>query len=435
MHGTLHFELQLWKSAGEHLKRAQVVYENLTKALPEDEQELYRNKVNELAPNLRYCAYNISGGHVAGANIDDLLEFRAQGLLENLDDLVNQTKTESSEGFQSIDWRGRKVTVRPEKVRLFLLSAQELDKTLEKTTKIDTKIGLLERTLMDCKDAIQAVKEEIKLDPKLRSISSGQTVSGVQYLLTYLSYIRLNHTLQRNLCLVEQAKANFEDPNQKPNTDISNSGKRVRPQDLTRLYEIILQNVTEMQQITGLEEDASYQSEIDNLSYTFKAFRCYYIALTLIEMKKWKEAVALYERSSNYANTALKSKFPDKLNITDELKKLVVTINSCKFSAHAYSVLEEENSDELSSTSKVHKSTKPLFQRLSQYKEDQLLHTKTPNVFTLAPEMEAISCKPLFFDLALNYVDFPSLESKLQTTGGKAGISGLVKGFLGWGKQ
>jgi len=38
LHGTLHFVLQLWKTVGKHLKRAQVVYENLAKSLPEDEK-------------------------------------------------------------------------------------------------------------------------------------------------------------------------------------------------------------------------------------------------------------------------------------------------------------------------------------------------------------------------------------------------------------
>lgn len=46
MHGTLHFELSLWKSAAENLKKAQVVYENLAQALPEEEQVLYKAKVH-----------------------------------------------------------------------------------------------------------------------------------------------------------------------------------------------------------------------------------------------------------------------------------------------------------------------------------------------------------------------------------------------------
>lgn len=46
MHGTLHFELSLWQSAAENLKKAQVVYENLMHALPEEEQTLYKAKVS-----------------------------------------------------------------------------------------------------------------------------------------------------------------------------------------------------------------------------------------------------------------------------------------------------------------------------------------------------------------------------------------------------
>lgn len=44
--GTLNFELSLWKAAAENLKHAQVVYENLLNALPEEEQTLYKAKVS-----------------------------------------------------------------------------------------------------------------------------------------------------------------------------------------------------------------------------------------------------------------------------------------------------------------------------------------------------------------------------------------------------
>lgn len=227
---------------------------------------------------------------------------------------------------------------------------------------------------------------------------------------------------------------NFVDPNQQ-RTQTQSEGKRVRPQDLARLYEIILQNVTEMQLISGMEEDAQYQSEVANLALTFKAFRCYYIALTLIDMKKWKEAVALYERASNYVNDALKGRSCAEFQLQSELKKMVSSIDGSKFSAHAYSVLEDDNSEDASGVStKSQKTTKPLYERLSQYKEDQSLHTRAPNVFKLTPDMEPIPCKPLFFDLAMNYLELPSLEDKLESPGKKgASITGFVKGFLGWG--
>lgn len=427
IHGSYYFELSQWKEAAENLKKAQLVYENLIQALPEDEQVLYKNRVDEITPSLRYCAYNIG----ENTSMNDLLEMRGQGMLQNLDSLVAQTKTEQTDAFQSAEWRGRKVTVRPQKVRLFLLSIQDLNKSVEKGKDYQAKIDIIENVLLDCKDAISALKDEIKQDPKLRLQPQEGQISSIQFLLSYLSYIRLKLTLERNLYLIGQAKQNMEE--EKP----TESAKKVRAQDISRLYEIILQNIAELQQLNGVENDKEYQAEIETLSFGFKAFRCYYIALTLINMKRWKEAVSMYERSLKYANDALKQKIKE-FNLDKDLKELLKKIEGSKFSAHAYSVLETDNQEESVLYGKIQKSTLPLFERLDQYKEDPTLNSRNPNVYKLTPEMEAIPCKPLFFDLALNFVEFPSLDDKVEVTANKkagTGLTGFVKGFLGFGGE
>jgi signal recognition particle subunit SRP68 len=289
------------------------------------------------------------------------------------------------------------------------------------------KIEILENVLIDCKDAIAALKEDNKQDPKFRAPGAdGQPLTGAQYLLNYLNYTRLMLTLERNLYLVEQGKQDGSD-------------KKVKPQDLSRLYEIIVQNISELQQLPGMEIDASYQAELDSLAMAFKAFRCYYIALTLVNLKRWKEGVAMYERSTNYANVALKSK-PKQFDLEKDLRQLVKSVEGSKYSAHAYSILEDDPSAEESALyGRGQKSSKPLFERLSQYKEDPLLNSRNPNVFKLTPDMEPIPCKPLFFDMALNYIEFPSLDDKLESPGKKgsntqpAGVSGFVKGLFSWG--
>lgn len=72
-----------------------MVYEKLQIALNEEEQLVYRQRVEELAPSLRYCAYNI-GDQTA---MDDLLSLRSQAhgdLLENLDVRDSYSSTECS---------------------------------------------------------------------------------------------------------------------------------------------------------------------------------------------------------------------------------------------------------------------------------------------------------------------------------------------------
>lgn len=283
MHGTLYFEQNNWKEAAENFKRAQIVYENLIKTLPEEEQILYKTRIDEFGPSLRYCSYNIGESDL----IDEIM-MHGHGMLDNLSTLIAQSKTEQTDSFQFTEWRNRKVAIRPQKVRIFLISIQDLDKSIKNAKNYQDKIDIIENVLIDCKDSILAVKEEIKLDPKLRKPMQEGQISSVAYLLSYLSYIRLKLTLERNLYLIAQAKQNFDD-------DKSNDGnKKIRPQDISRLYEIILQNIAELQQLSGLEDDKEYHSEIENLSQAFKAFRCYYVALTLVNLKRWKEVCKIH---------------------------------------------------------------------------------------------------------------------------------------------
>ena len=69
--------------------------------------------------------------------------------------------------------------------------------------------------------------------------------------------------------------------------------------------------------------------------------------------------------------------------------------------------------------------------RLHLYIEDQSLTGKHPKLVTFPPNFEPIPCRPLFYDLALNHVAFPSLEGKTEQKG-SGGITDLVKGWL-WG--
>ncbi|KAM3964420.1 signal recognition particle 68 [Aphomia sociella] len=425
--GALLLELQQWRRAADSLQRAQLVLENLAAALPEDERLVYKQKVEELKPSLRYCAYNIGDESAAG----DLVAMRGQGLIENLDSLMAQAKESRSGIMHEVEWRGRRVTVRPEKVRLFLIALQDLDKSVANAETIEAKIDILENILMDCKDAISAIKDEIKNDPKLKSASELQ-MSGINYLLSYMMYLRLIRTIERNNLLVQQAE-------QARKNNIQIDGKKVRPHDLTRLYEIILQNFTELQQLPGFENDAAYQQEIETQMKAYRAFRCYYIAQVLTGLRRFREALAMLERCDTYVKESIASKLSDK-QLLDKLQVLKKDIESCKFEVHADSVLEddEDQDEENKYSGKPHKDKKPLVDRLDEYREDTQVLTKNPNIYKMPPPMEAIPCKPLFFDLACNFIEFPNLDDKTGAADSKkqgAGLTGLVKGFLGWGKS
>ncbi|KAF4523038.1 hypothetical protein B566_EDAN012767 [Ephemera danica] len=417
IHGSLHFELQLWKPAMENLKKAQMVYEKLAAALSEDEQGVYKQRVEELSPSLRYCAYNVGDKSA----IDDLLKMRSLGqgdLLANLD---------RSDELSEVEWRGRSVPVKQEKVRHFLAADQELSESLSRAPDNQSKISQIENLLMDCKDAISLLRDELKNDPnfKVRSQAQSGPVSSLHYLYSYLMYIRLTRTVERNLLMVEGVHQALKSQDKE-----SSEGRKAKPQDLTRLYEIILQNLSELQTLAGFEEDATFQQEVEAQIRAFRAFRCFYMAQTLVALKRWREAIALLQRAEEHASAANKKKPSPAL--ASQLQTLQSNIEGQKFSVHANSVLSD---DEVAdpATRAVVKNKKPLSDRLQEYCEDPALLSKHPNVYKLPPDFTPIPCKPLFFDLACNLVEFPPLDDKLEQKQAAAGITGFVKGLWGWG--
>ena len=413
MHGSLQFELQLWKEATANLKKAQVVYGELAAALPESEQVIYKARVEELAPNLRYCAYNV-GDTTA---IDDLMQMRGQlsgELLASLDTLIAQTREKQS-NTEDVTWRGKSCGAVPPRAAGLLIADSQLNQTLSKAANTQAKIDLLEAHLIDCKDSIAAVRETFKSELKNRDVDKA---APVQHLIAYLQYIRLSRTLERNLALVK----------------IAEDSEKAKPQDIVRLYEAALHNLVEISQ---LQDDDDFIAEQEAKTKSYRAFRCFYMAQSLANLHRWREAMALYQRSMQHTKAALEKSFllPEQLKL--DLGKLETSIEGAQYAVHAHSVLEEGQDDE-SSTIKHTKSKKPLVERLHEYREDPSLLSKQPNVYNLPPPMQSIPCKPLFFDLAFNMVEFPDLTEQLGNQGkgpSQAGLTGFVKGLWGWGNK
>ncbi|XP_011314993.1 signal recognition particle subunit SRP68 [Fopius arisanus] len=410
MQGSLQFELQLWKDAMTNLKKAQVVYGELASALPELEQLIYKARVEELAPSLRYCAYNVGDTSA----IDDLMQMRGQlsnELLMSLDSLMAQTREKQSTA-EEVLWRGKSCGIVPARATGLLIADSRLNQTLEKTSALQGKIDLLEAHLIDCKDVMTTVREIFKAELKNKDDKT-----PVHHLIAYLQYIRLSRTLERNLALVS----------------IAEESEKTKSQDIVRLYEAALHNLLEMSQLL---EDEEYRKEQEAKSKGYRAFRCFHMAQSFANLHRWREAMALYQRALRHTIDALneQSFLPEDLKCS--LKKLESSIECAQCAAHAHSVLEEGGEEETGAVKQM-KSKKPLIERLHEYREDNSLLTKQPNVFNIPPPMQSIPFKPLFFDLAFNMVEFPDLSDKLGDQGkkGQAGLTGFVKGLWGWGNK
>lgn len=150
-------------------------------------KEIYLQRVADLAPNIRYCEYNI-GDESA---IKDLRAMRLKGGLQDewissLDvkfssinlrlhlmffflfltqELIEKTQERQAATLSEVTWRGRTIPVKNEKVRVFLMGLKEFDTQLEQAEDVELKLSVYETLLKELIDAQQSVKEENKEDP------------------------------------------------------------------------------------------------------------------------------------------------------------------------------------------------------------------------------------------------------------------------------
>lgn len=98
----------------------------------------------------------------------------------------------------------------------------------------------------------------------------------------------------------------------------------------------------------GFENDKAFQADLELIVKIFKAFRCYYMALTCQGNRQWAEALALYQRAETYIGQAdgKKTSDPDFAkysNLGKELVHLRDLVSSGKCAAHAQNILGVED--------------------------------------------------------------------------------------------
>ena len=171
------------------------IYEKLCGAVPDDQKAMYAQRVVEMVPNIRYCAYNIGDS----ADIAELVKLRpgAPGLASRIDvshtqhsiihtsfcaevefncyawrisfssikqDVLSKTQEKAATSLSEVTWREQRLPVKNEKLRVSLIKLQQMEGELRGKRSADEgseKMEMYEQLLMECQDAMQIVREDI----------------------------------------------------------------------------------------------------------------------------------------------------------------------------------------------------------------------------------------------------------------------------------
>lgn len=78
-----------------------------------------------------------------------------------MQDAIQQTREKLASSFGEVTWRGKTIPIRTEKARVFVVRMRDKESELNRLRELDGKMELYDNMLMECRDVLAVVKDDI----------------------------------------------------------------------------------------------------------------------------------------------------------------------------------------------------------------------------------------------------------------------------------
>lgn len=422
-----------WEAALTNFKNARAVYDELGKYGDVENQVLCRQRVEEMDPNIRYCLYKMGKSNIQGSELLDLStqEGPAMDLLrDKLEDVMIEARTQQATSVTDFHWLGRKFPIKNAKTRVSILKAQALEKDLYSSAAssltTEKQLAVFDKIFSAYHDARRYVRDDLATAGNTEDVKVD--LAGLD---KAIGCVLVQRTMERNQLLVTIAKSKLSRQYQGLHED--NGEKITKPEELVRLFDIIIQNVTDLSDLatSGRErnaEEETFAEELAVKSLGFRAERCFYLAKSYSLAGKHTEAYALFSRTHEHVESALQGyhrlKNPNN-SAMQELKELSDHCRAQRCLEHAMEISEAGKiQDNISkgvsgislANAENRASQQYLYERLDVYESAVGApdSKESPHIEKFPPSFQAVPCKPIVLDTAVNAIEFPSLENHLK---------------------
>lgn len=261
-----------------------------------EDQDLFSRRVEEIEPMIRYCRYNMDSPEKSrdddartdagkGDTGDDGVGNRADALAARLESVVTEAREKQSKAVDSVEWRGRRVTIRSEAVREALSRADKLtgrlaklgagSKVSKKSSKKSSKESSKEKApaqgaaseptpkqyvkvFSAYDDALSKIAEEAS---KLQGKGSGMKMEVHRAELEALRRYAQHHKLSLMVRRYERVVRELHERKRQGGSSVRSGGAGQRDRvaeaaDIVHVYDALLQSVRGLVANMGGGEDA-----------------------------------------------------------------------------------------------------------------------------------------------------------------------------------
>ncbi|KAH8700449.1 putative signal recognition particle [Talaromyces proteolyticus] len=435
--GALFTEKQRWDRCLRYFSEARIIYTALGQ---KEKKEAYRDLISAtIDPSLRYAAYQLRLPRnkplpsLAIENFPDNKEIRAE--VEKLDatclteNAAGTTKLADGEVQQlpeSITWRSRSVPIEDASIAQALAAASAAEAKLASylserpSASAKEKAAAYDTLIQASQEAVDATKTTLD-DLSNEGVEQGdRRIQALQVIRTAVNYSLIGWRVGRNRVLSGEGDGLFLDTEQgksdRRHTSTRSSNSKILSQlrEKVALYDSTLQSLDFIRELPGVAGDSEFVTELEVKRDYFRALRCLAIGRSHSSQGNVENALALFSRASELATATLSNKMgttasdgPTKLDISPERIQSLAETSEGLVAQHRGLVtlnkLSETKHD--AATSQL-----PLIQRMDEYTAQGL---DTNNLVPFPPKMQPVAVKPIFLDVAWNYIQYPR-EGKQQ---------------------
>lgn len=464
LRGAIEFEKQSWENCLREYSEARFIYNTLAQSRGPKQEDLFRDLLNTtIDPSIRYAAYQLklprttSIDTIISRYVPETSEFVQRTLKEHPDALNDpataQRKTSSGTAEnvpKTIEWRSRVVNLEDAATAQALAAVSNAKSTLSAFLMSNPdaapqdKAAAYDEVLIPSQDAVDATKTAID-ELSAEGVPQGnRRMQALQITRTAVNYELVGWRIGRNRILCGRRDGSLLEPekHRKPrktdktrtNQEESTGRKLTRLRERVVLYDSTLQSLDSVKELPGVAADQTFVEDLEATRAYFAALKCLAIARSHALLLETKNALSLLSRALDLSTRA--SPHASKIQIqtqTSDGRPLNLDITPAQASnlhsllqslVSQHRALVDLHNVKSASNKKDINPVPPLVERLDEYPPNDVDLTK---LVTYPPKIEPIHVKPLFLDVAFNYIEYPGRTQKVH----EKAVNGVVEGAKG----
>ncbi|KAF2861645.1 hypothetical protein K470DRAFT_245138 [Piedraia hortae CBS 480.64] len=395
------FERRRWRECLTQFATARTAYSALS-AAPEIVE-------NEIDPAVKYAAYAAGVGGSPSTIAGEFFPSSMRGAVQAVQPSYFDTKErgEGVEPLREVTWQGRRANV-DDSLGLLLAETEAAKEGLKK--KVGVVAEDFDPVLAASADAADAVKRAIE-ELEREGLDEGDSrMQSLRVVDLKVNYQLVSWRAGRNRVLLGEKDGLGE-------VGGSRAQKVGRYRTNSVLLDAIVQGIEGVKQFRGAMRDEEFVRELDAAIAYFRAVRCAVVAASHAVLGRHANALALLSRAEELAREAGEGGeavgVPTLAVSGDEVGKLRDVVGVALRKAHARVQLERCRDGEFTEG------------KLAVKKLETSPSVDLKKLVNYPVGIHCVPVKPIFLDIAWNYIDYPAQQEQEPVKEKKRGWFGF----------